>query len=59
MFKEFAEYKSKDKSVKVYFANGHSIEGKVLETSPEFVVINNDGTPTVIQMTHILYFHAV
>ena len=58
MIKAFADFKSEDKSVKMYFANGQSIEGKILEISQEHVLIESGDNPTVVQMIHILYFHA-
>ena len=57
MIKEFAEFKSEDKAIKVYFSNGQDISGKIMEINPEFVLIDHDGVPTVVQTHHILYFH--
>ncbi len=57
MIKEFAEFKSQDKAIKLYFANGQDISGKILEISPEYVVVDNNGVPTVVQTHNILYFH--
>lgn len=59
MIKEFAEFKSKDLAIKLYFANGQTIEGKIMEINPEFVLIDHDGNPTVCQSRNILYYHAV
>ena len=57
MIKEFAEFKSAQKAIKIYFANGESIEGMILEISPEGVVIDWNGKRTVVQSSQILYFH--
>ena len=54
MIKEFAEFKSQDKAIKLYFANGQDISGKILEISPEYVVVDNNGVPTVVQTHNIL-----
>ncbi|MCD6218685.1 hypothetical protein J7L05_12640 [bacterium] len=57
MIKEFAEFKSEDKAIKMYFTNGQDISGKILEISPELVIIDHGGVKTVVQTHHILYFH--
>jgi sRNA-binding regulator protein Hfq len=57
MIKEFAEFKSEDKAIKVYFANGQDISGKIMEISPVFVIVDHGGVKTVIQCHNILYFH--
>ena len=57
MIKEFAEFKSKDMAIKLYFANGQDVTGKILEINPEFVLIDHNGVPTVVPTNNILYFH--
>ena len=59
MIKEFAEFKSKDLAIRLYFANGQTVEGKIKEINPEFVLIDNDGKLFVCQTCNILYYHAV
>ena len=56
MLKEFAEFKSADKTIKICVGVDLFITGKILEISPEFVLIDWDGKPTVVQTSQIKFF---
>ena len=57
MINEFAEFKSLDKAIKICLGIDLFVSGKILEINPEYVVIDWDGKPTVVQSKQILYFH--
>jgi hypothetical protein len=59
MLNQFAEFKSAGKAIKLYFSNGQSVEGLIMEISPEHVSVNWNGKRTVVQTAQILYFHEV